>query len=479
LIWRWRDWIVRSLNSDKGYDRMILEMLAGDELPDQSVDSQIATGFLVRNRFPMERNVWLNNTVEHTAKAFLGLTFNCARCHDHKFDPITQKEYYEFRRFFEAYDVRTDNFSLPATREVQQFVRASDSRPNDKTFIFRRGQPADPDTSVPISCNVPGIFERSLPVPEIHSVPGSTGRRLALDKWIIDPRNPLTARVAVNHVWLRHFGEPLVANMYDFGVRTKAGPHQLLLDWLADDFQAHDWSLKRLHRLMVTSSAYRLSSSSRRADPPARGPSESIAASRTNQTDPDNRLFWRMNPRRMEGEVVRDSLLHLAGRLDRRIGGQPIALADADKSARRSLYFRYSREDKLAILTTFDAASVDDCYRRTTSIVPDQALLLANDDFFWRCAREIVEHMPAAASQDFVRFAFRTILGRDPTQPEWEISTEFLAREAVTPEPAHGIQLVNHEVDESSGRPGASAEFRAKVRLVHALVNQNDFVTIR
>ena len=301
---------------------------------------------------------------------------------------------------------------------------------------------------------------------------------MALAKWIIDPRNPLTARVAVNHVWLRHFGEPLVANMYDFGVRTQAGPHQLLLDWLAADFQAHDWSLKRLHRLMVTSSAYRLSSSSRQADPTAGGPPESFAASRTNQADPDNRLFWRMNPRRMEGEVVRDSLLHLAGRLDRRLGGPPIPLADADKSARRSLYFRYSREDKLPILTTFDAASVDDCYRRTTSIVPDQALMLANGEFFWRCAREIVEHMPAAASQDFVRFAFRTILGRNPTEREREITSGFLARQS-TPWTRAWNSARQPRSRSILRRRGTSAEFRAKVRLVHALLNHNDFVTVR
>jgi mono/diheme cytochrome c family protein len=479
MVWRWRDWIVGSLNADKGYDRMILEMLAGDELPDQSVETKIATGFLVRSRFAPDRNVWLTSAIEHTGKAFLGLTINCARCHDHKFDPITQKEYYQFRRFFEAYDICPETLTLPRTGEKQQFIRAVDLRPKDKTFIFRRGQPTDPDTSVTITCGVPRILRGFLPVPKIEPVSGSTGRRLALAKWITHPRNPLTARVAVNHVWLRHFGEPLVANMYDFGVRTKAGPHQLLLDWLADDFQSHDWSLKRLHRLMVTSSAYRLSSSSRQADPSAGAPAESFAASHTKQTDPDNRLFWRMNPRRMEGELVRDSLLHLAGKLDRRIGGPPIALADADKSARRSLYFRYSREDKLAVLTTFDAASVDDCYRRTTSIVPDQALLLANDEFFWRCAREIVEHMPQATSQDFVRFAFRRILNRDPTQPEWELSAEFLIREAAPPESANGIQLVNHEVEESSGRPGTSAELSAKVRLVHALLNHNDFVTVR
>ena len=123
---------------------MILEMLAGDELPDKSVDTQIATGFLVRNRFPMERNVWLNSTVEHTAKAFLGLTINCAQCHDHKFDPITQKEYYEFRHFFEAYDVRRDNFTIPGTHEVQQLARTSDSRPNDKTLHLSSRSTADP-----------------------------------------------------------------------------------------------------------------------------------------------------------------------------------------------------------------------------------------------------------------------------------------------------------------------------------------------
>ena len=141
LIWRWRDWIVESLNRDKGYDRMLLEMLAGDELPDKSVETLIATGFLVRNRFWSDRNVWLNNTVEHTAKAFLGLTLNCARCHDHKFDPITQKEYYQFRHFFEAHEIRTQEFSVEQERQNRPPPeRRSNSRRFSSSAHLTRGQ---------------------------------------------------------------------------------------------------------------------------------------------------------------------------------------------------------------------------------------------------------------------------------------------------------------------------------------------------
>jgi len=407
LIWRWRDWIVDSLNRDKGYDRMILEMLAGDELPDASPETWIGTGFLVRSRYHRDRHVWLNNVVEHTAKAFMGLTLNCARCHDHKFDPLTHKEYYQFRHFFQGHDVLTEDVVLPGQTQKVSIARVIESRQREKTYILRRGEPGDPVTGTVIACAVPAILARCVPLQD------GAGRRIRLARWLVDSRHPLTARVAVNHVWQRHFGEPLVGSMYDFGTRTKSGVHQKLLDWLAHDLQSHNWSMKRLHRLIVTSSTYRLSSSVRTAGTAAR------------ENDPNNRLYWRMNSRRMESEAIRDSLLHLSGSLDSTLGGEPIPIDNELDSNRRSLYFRYSRDDKLAMLTVFDAASVDECYRRSEAIIPQQALALANSEFVWRHARKITEQLSAdkISAQHFVLLTFKVFVVRaDFILPAWSVS---------------------------------------------------------
>ena len=270
-IWRWRDWIVKSLNEDNGYDQMIREMLAGDEIAPDDPETLSATGFLVRNWFKLNRTIWLNNTVEHTAKAFLGLTLNCARCHDHKFDPISQKEYYSFRAIFEPHDIRTTGFPVESEEQCVAIAHAYDARPEEPTWILGRGDEKNPDKTTLIKPGVPAVLcqpgKADLQIKAIFvSFDGSeqisSGRRLALARWLCDRGNPLTARVAVNHVWARHFGRPLVENVNDFGVRTKPPVQQPLLDWLAVQLMAHDWRMKWLHRMLVTSAAYRMQSSS-------------------------------------------------------------------------------------------------------------------------------------------------------------------------------------------------------------------------
>src|SRR5205085_5459081 len=144
-IWRWRDWIIESLNADKGYDRMIQEMLAGDELAPADADVLRATGFLVRNWYKFNRNVWLERTVEHTSKAFLGVTLNCARCHDHFFDPISQKEYYQFRAFFEPHDVRTDRVPGQPNLQKDGLARVYDAKLQAPTYLYVRGNQAQPE----------------------------------------------------------------------------------------------------------------------------------------------------------------------------------------------------------------------------------------------------------------------------------------------------------------------------------------------
>jgi hypothetical protein len=462
-IWRWRDWIVRSLNADKGYDRMVLEMLAGDEAAPGDLEALAATGFLVRNWFKLNRNIWLNNTVEHTGKAFLGLTINCARCHDHKFDPISQKDYYQFRAFFQPHDIRTEPLCGGTGCPGGSVTHAYDARPDEPTWILVRGDEKTPDRATPITPGVPAALGGlAVCIQPIQGPPASTGRRLALARWICDRHNPLAARVAVNHVWARHFGRPLVENVADFGRRSGPPAQQPLLDWLAVEFMAHDWSMKWLHRLLLTSAAYRMQS----------------AAGASAQADPDNRYYCRMNPRRMEAEVVRDALLHLAGTLDPAMGGPPLDCLAGPDSPRRSLYHRHSREDKMAFLATFDAPSTEECYRRQESIVPQQALALENSPFVWDQARRIARRLAATAPRAIVTAAFEHLLGRQPTGAELQACERFLIhQERLLAYPSRLTAFP--ACPPAKVRPTDDPRQQAREHLIHALLNHNDFITVR
>ncbi len=644
-VWHWRDWIIESLNADKGYDRMVQEMLAADELAPTDPKALRATGFLVRNWYKFNRNVWLDRTVEHTGKAFLGITLNCARCHDHFFDPFTQKEYYGFRALFEPHQVRTDRLPGVADLERNGLPRVYDANLGALTHLFVRGDEAHPDKRSPVAPVVPAALggkfaiepvalpklaflpdkrafvkadalaasraaiERAridagaarrnaavavgplvgapglaglgralavsriaellalaeldlkiaeakhvalvavLAAEELEDAGGtaspdwrraaqgaqkaqreiglldaqrderaarlahvlaprknrpatmqrlatatqrlakaqaellkpagtdhvrrkltaypatSTGRRSALAKWIASPDNPLAARVAVNHVWLRHFGKGLVPTEFDFGRNGQAPTHPELLDWLAAEFMERGWSMKALHRLLVTSAAYRRSST---------GDETNLAR------DPDNRYLWRMNSRRMEGEVVRDSLLAVAGRLDRTMGGPDLDHNLGLTSARRSLYFRHAAERQMEFLMLFDAASVNECYRRTESIVPQQALALANSSLAIAQGRLTARALSREEKTDagFVRAGFEQVLGRRPSSAELATCVEFLREQSalladkkrLTPFGAGAASPVP---------PAADPRQRAREGLIHVLLNHHDFVTVR
>jgi hypothetical protein len=322
--------------------------------------------------------------------------------------------------------------------------------------------------------------------------PASTGRRLALARWLCDRQNPLAARVAVNHIWARHFGRPLVENVYDFGVRSKPPVQQPLLDWLAVEFMDHQWSMKWLHRLLVTSTAYRMQTVL-----PA-------SAAACVAIDPDNQYYWRMNPRRMEAEVVRDALLYLGGDLDWTMGGPPLDCLAGPSFARRSLYHRSSREDKMEFLTTFDAASVDDCYRRQESIVPQQALALENSPFVWQQARRMARRLEAEVASPstaaFVTAAFEHVLGRTPEPAEQEACERFLTAQArlladpsrltafpvlLSLPPAKDPRVPGLPLTLGQARtlaevsPAADPQGQAREYFLHALLNHHDFITIR
>ncbi|MFN5917142.1 MAG: DUF1553 domain-containing protein, partial [Planctomycetota bacterium] len=226
------------------------------------------------------------------------------------------------------------------------------------------------------------------PKPEFPKT--SSGRRTALARWITDPQNPLTARVAVNHIWNRHFGEPLVASVFDFGNKGTKTEHQALLDWLASEFVSHGWSMKYLHKLILTSEAYRRHSTLANT--------QSMNAQSATQIDPDNRLLWRRNAIRIESQVVRDSILSLAGSLDTSFGGPSVPINQQGDSLRRSLYFFHSNNERNMFLSTFDEALVKECYRRDQSIVPQQALALSNSRLVLDSVVRISEKMHQESS---------------------------------------------------------------------------------
>ncbi|WP_422923993.1 PSD1 and planctomycete cytochrome C domain-containing protein [Singulisphaera sp. PoT] len=668
-IWRWRDWIVRSLNEDKGYDRMVQEMLAADELAPADVDGFAATGFLVRNFYRWNYNSWMKDNVEHTAKAFLGLTVNCAHCHDHKYDPITQEDYFRLRACFEPLELRHERVAgepdpgiFPKYDYGKNYppitsgmVRIFDEKLDAQTFLYTRGEsrnvvPGRP----PIPAGAPAFLDRNatmrvepinLPA-EIYypglqpvrqrealdhetaavattgtalkgsakalavaskawlsrlpkaqgdadwrtawitfradlaqamnarsqraaiaaridadnvrygRIPGdaaglakaaskaerlaaiikatadlavagkarevvsrkakadpkaapevaaaeasrakakkdleaasaalpketdaytsfgpafpsqSTGRRLALARWITDRENPLAARVAANHIWRWHFGTPLVATTQDFGRNGKAPTHPELLDWLAVELMAPTtsnapaWSMKALHRLIVMSSAYRLASASGPA------PRENLAA------DPENQAYWKFPAARMEAEVVRDSMLQAAGELDPTVGGPDIDFAQGLASRRRSLYFTHHGEARMPFLELFDAADAGECYRRTTTVVPQQALALTNNEWLLGLSQKLSARLwdeakspePSDRTREFIAHAFEQVLARGPSSLESDLSSGFLRRQ---------VALL-----EQSGPAAEKAQAPAKARrdFIHALFSHNDFVTIR
>ncbi len=270
-----------------------------------------------------------------------------------------------------------------------------------------------PGSRKTLESNLETEESRGKPFPKV-----STGRRSALARWITDPKHPLTARVAVNHLWARHFGRALVPTVFDFGRKGAPPTHPELLDWLAVELVEHGWSMKHIHRLIVTSNTYRMTSSS------------VGATEKTLADDPENAFYWRANPTRMEAELVRDSLLHLAGELDPTRGGPSIPVAD-EASRRRSLYFVHSHNEHQKFLATFDDANVLECYRRADSIVPQQALALENSPLAASTAEKIARRIEAAhhgaSDREFARAAFLAVLSVEPTEPEQAAILEALA----------------------------------------------------
>jgi hypothetical protein len=270
----------------------------------------------------------------------------------------------------------------------------------------------------------------------------STGRRLAFARWLTERQNPLTPRVAVNHVWARHFGRGLVPNVSNFGPGGKPPSHPALLDWLAVEFVEHGWSMKHLHRLILLSATYRMASSTEE---------------RNVAIDPDNIWLWRMNSRTMESEIIRDNVLFATGRLDPTMGGPEIDSKLALTSLRRSVYLRCAQEKQAEFLQIFDGPSVVECYERKPTVMPQQALALANSELAIAQAKTLAEALSKEAVADgpFIERAFWRVLARAPNAQELELSQDFLEKESTT------------------------GQDWARENLVLVLFNHNDFITVR
>ena len=282
---------------------------------------------------------------------------------------------------------------------------------------------------------------------EMEFLPTSSGRRTALASWITSPKNPLTARVAVNHVWLRHMGRPLVETVFDFGRNGEPPAHQELLDWLAAEFIDSGWRFKHLHELIMSSDAYKM---------------KSVVANAKQQlaVDPENRLWWRRETVRLESQAVRDSVLRLANQLDLTRGGKPVEPAQQVESKRRSLYFFHSNNSRNLFLTMFDEALVTDCYKREESIVPQQALAMANSRVVLDHCAPIVEILSkdGVDERQFISRAFVYILGRTANPQEVDACLAAMKRWDDIPSTAEGLP---------------------RESLVWVLLNHNDFVTLR
>ncbi|HKX61899.1 MAG TPA: DUF1553 domain-containing protein, partial [Verrucomicrobiae bacterium] len=278
----------------------------------------------------------------------------------------------------------------------------------------------------------------------------STGRRLAFARWVADAKNPLTARVAVNHLWLRHFNRGIVPTPADFGRGGRPPSNPQLLDWLAAEFMSHGWSMKSIHRLIMTSSTYRMASTS----------DENCA-----RIDPDNVHLWRMPSRRLEAEAIRDNMLHIAGDLDLTMGGPDIDHALGLTSKRRSLYLRIAAEKEVEFLRIFDGPTVTECYERRPSVMPQQALALANSDLAFRQAASVAAQIgkDASSEDDFIRRVYQRVLARTPKAAEMTLCRDFLGG------------------NDTTLTPGKSkiADDKRRENLVLVLLNHNDFVTIR
>ena len=630
FAYKYRDYVIRAFNDDLPMDRFITEQLAGDELAgatqvnastvalggDRARELLVATGFLRMGAdgtaapggadIEAVRNQVVSDTLKIVSTSLLGLSVGCAQCHDHRYDPIPQADYYRMRAVFEpAYDwkqwrtpdqrlvslyteadrkraaeVEAEAQRLGAekaekqkraieealTQHLEKFeaglratLRTAFDTPVDKrtpeqkklladhpsvnihpgvlyqynakaaeelkamdakiegvrarkptedfisvlseppqhqpvTYLFHRGDYHQPKQSLmPGALSVLDPGGRPVEFPAKGPGLASSGRRLAFARWLTDGRNPLVARVLVNRVWMHHFGRGLVATPADFGSMGEKPSHPEMLDWLADDFMNHGWKLKRLHRLILTSTAYR-QASQRQA--------------KSEQRDPENRLYGRKSLQRLDAEAVRDSILAVSGALNGKMFGPPVPVrpdvhgqivVGEDKTTgdnkmpvesslngeefRRSVYIQVRRSRPLAMLHAFDAPVMEvNCEQRPSSTVATQALMLMNSEFLLDQALRFAERVQREAGEGIpaqLQRAWELAFQRPPTAAELAQSSRFLEQQRLqlAVAPAFGGKSHGKDTNKSVGNP-PPADRQALANLCQALLSSNEFLYV-
>jgi mono/diheme cytochrome c family protein/cytochrome c553 len=584
-IWKYRDWVIDSLNQDMPFNQFVIEQIAGDMLPGAGMSQKIATGFH-RNTLRNEeggidveqfRVDAVADRVNTTGVVFLGLTFGCARCHDHKYDPISQKEYYQIFAFLnnqaeptlsianaelaakrEKLTEQMEKLEEELNKEVEAFVkkqteagkeklkdslseilRLNTTQRTDKQKVefakyfrakspaFKKGfdeldaikksMPNFPTTLVLQEMPKPrvthihlaGDFTRPGPVVQshvpsvLHSLPEKKGgyNRLDLARWLVDPKNPLIARVTVNRFWQQYFGTGLVETENDFGTQGSEPTHPQLLDWLAVEFMSPSssggkdtkkpWSMKHIHRLIVTSATYR-QSSKMRAD---------VA-----KVDPYNKLLARQNRLRLDAEIIRDNALAVSGLLSRKVGGpsvyppQPDGIyrftqvnrewktSKGDDRYRRGVYTFFQRSAPYPALIVFDAPDgTSTCTRRVRSNTPLQALTLLNDQAFLELARGLANRVLTEGPKDDkgrINYAFRLCLARAPSEYELGRLEQYLTlqHKAYQQSPKDALAFLtfgqNPKEVKTPNIPNEQlAEQATWTALSRALLNLDEFIT--
>ena len=464
--WRYRDWVIAALNADMPYDEFVRRQVAGDEesgvrgqepeeiaSPVSDFKSEISDGAkpkqepLTRKSIPtmfclsgpdmpdinsqeQRKHELLNELTGTIGSVFMGLQIGCAQCHDHKYDPLSQADFYRLRAFFEP--------AVSLQKDVSVTALRSDDRFKGPARLWIRGDWQRP------GMELQPAFVRVLCDPDVKT--GITNRS-DLARWLTSPAHPLTSRVIANRVWQHHFGRGIVETPSDFGIMGSSPTHPQLLDWLASELISQDWSLKKLHRQMLSSAAYRQSS---------------------------------RRPHRLEGEALRDAMLAASGQLDFRRGGPGVmpplpeeltktllpnqwkASNDPSDSVRRSIYIFARRNLRYPLFEAFDRPDANaSCPARSRSTTAPQSLLLFNSEFSLSCARhlasEVLRDVPEASAAR-ITAACRRVWGRSPTERELETLSAFLIRQEA---------LVR--------RDGGAAD-AALVNLSLALFNTNEFL---
>ena len=478
-MWRWREWLIDALNDNLPFDQFTIEQLAGDLLPEATPEQRLATGFLRNNRVNGEggaiaeefRIEYIVDRVETVSSTWMGLTAGCARCHDHKYDPISQKEFYELFAFFNqtaepgTYRRSAEPTIQTPTRSIQRQLDEIDrqlAQLDDGSD--RHGQLSETKEklleAVPVTMVMKDTQSRDTHILErgqydasgekvtagiptfLPAMPADVPRnRLSLARWLVDPSHPLTARVLVNRIWQLHFGRGIVQTVEDFGVQGDTPSHPDLLDWLATELVRLDWDVKALERMIVTSATYRQSSR---------------ASSAVRNADPENRNLSRGPGMRLSAEMIRDQALFVSGLLVERIGGpsakvyQPAGMwreiagpttgayeegyiqATGEDLYRRSIYTYWRRAIPPPSMQLFDVPGREVCAaRRARTNTPLQALALMNDVTYVEAARALAARMirtGGSTSADRATLGFRLVTARHPTSQELEILIRGLDR---------------------------------------------------